>query len=130
MNQIWSLFVRAFQPSGRFTRREYGWVFWPINVLTSIPIIWFMSLDMDKAPDPLGNIFAFALIGWIPFALLLLILASIQRLHDLGRSGWFVILGFVPIVSLFVTAYMLAGKSKVTKTDEGPPAPPSSAPLG
>jgi uncharacterized membrane protein YhaH (DUF805 family) len=33
--------------------------------------------------------------------------AAVQRLHDLNKSGWWVLFSFVPLVNLYVAAIML-----------------------
>ena len=85
---------------GRSRRKEY-WYFWLVNVLITFAgvcavVIW-PSL---KLVDRLLNIYNFFL--FIPNTTL-----CIRRLHDIGKSGWFmlfpfvVILGLMALVSLF-----------------------------
>jgi len=51
---------------------------------------------------------------------------EIQRLHDLGFSGWWVLLNFVPIIGgiLPILLIILPGSSK--RNLYGPPPPPNS----
>ena len=44
-------------------------------------------------------------------AIVFLIPSSIRRLHDLEKSGWWIIGLFVPLVGIFVFLYMLFGNS-------------------
>ncbi|HEX5371217.1 MAG TPA: DUF805 domain-containing protein [Aquabacterium sp.] len=48
-----------------------------------------------------GLITVFMVLGMIPF-MVLSIMTAIQRCHDLGWSGWIVLLSFVPFVNIFV----------------------------
>jgi uncharacterized membrane protein YhaH (DUF805 family) len=86
---------------GRSRRKEY-WYFWLVNILITFAgvcavVIWPNSL---KLVDRLLNIYNFVL--FIPNTTL-----CIRRLHDIGKSGWFmlfpcvVILGLIALVSLF-----------------------------
>ena len=46
-------------------------------------------------------------LSYVPFIFLPPLLAvSVRRLHDSGRSGWFVLLLFVPLVNLFCLALL------------------------
>lgn len=50
-----------------------------------------------------------------------LLLASVRRLHDLGRTGWWSLLGFVPFLNfaLFLGLSVIPGKA--TPNRFGPP---------
>ena len=41
-------------------------------------------------------------------AIAIMLIASIKRLHDLGRSGWFYLIGLIPVVgALWILYYSL-----------------------
>jgi uncharacterized membrane protein YhaH (DUF805 family) len=44
---------------------------------------------------------------------------AIKRLHDLNMSGWFILLGFVPVISLFFGIYLLCFPGKRVKNKYG-----------
>jgi uncharacterized membrane protein YhaH (DUF805 family) len=50
----------------------------------------------------------FAYTAWIVFAWSL----YIRRWHDLGKSGWYSLLNFVPLVSLIVLIYLFFAKGE------------------
>ena len=46
-------------------------------------------------------------------------MTSIRRLHDLNRSGYFILLGFLPIVNFLLEIYMLFFRGTVGANDYG-----------
>jgi uncharacterized membrane protein YhaH (DUF805 family) len=40
------------------------------------------------------------------------IAVSVRRLHDIGRSGWFLLLAFVPLVGFLLLVYWFVQPSK------------------
>ena len=74
--------------SGRATRAEYWWF-----TLFFLVCIILMTVALES--DALDVIVL--ILCW--FALMIPALSvSVRRLHDTGRSGWFLIWGLVPIV--------------------------------
>ena len=37
--------------------------------------------------------------------------AAVRRLHDTGKSGWFLLCGFIPFVGFFINLYLLVQPS-------------------
>lgn len=79
--------------TGRARRKEY-WMFLLVNVVVSI----FLSLidsAMFRTPvegvGPLYGIYVLAVL--IPS-----IAVTIRRLHDIGKSGWYLLIGFIPLI--------------------------------
>jgi len=82
--------------SGRATRSEYWYfVLFPFLVFLSAFVVdGILNMALD-APALGGNM----LTGVVMLFLLLpLISAAVRRLHDLGHSGWWYLIGFVPVV--------------------------------
>ncbi|MEV6161210.1 DUF805 domain-containing protein [Streptomyces sp. NPDC052052] len=74
--------------NGRARRQEF-WMYVLFNVIAIIIVSVIDSL-IDTAP---------ALTGLYYLAVLLPSLGvSVRRLHDTGRSGWWLLIGFVPLV--------------------------------
>ena len=74
--------------SGRARRSEY-WYFTLLNVIVFI-LLSFISKSLNIG-EGLGGIYT--LISFIPgFAVL------VRRLHDVGKSGWFLLIGIIPII--------------------------------
>ncbi|HBV77022.1 MULTISPECIES: DUF805 domain-containing protein [Vibrio] len=87
--------------SGRARRKEY-WYF----ILVSLVITFILSfvdvmlgLHSDKYDTGVfQSIYALAIL--IPS-----IAVAVRRLHDTNRSGWWLLIGFVPFVGVFVLLY-------------------------
>ncbi|KZN49159.1 DUF805 domain-containing protein [Pseudoalteromonas luteoviolacea] len=79
---------------GRARRKEY-WMFFLFNIIVSV-ILGF--IDGLLGTSFLGIIYALAI--FVPTLAL-----SVRRLHDTGRSGWWMLIAFIPIIgtlALFV----------------------------
>lgn len=96
--------------SGRARRKEY-WYFTLVNILANL----VMSI-IDRILGSALQIESFGLFGVI-YALFILIpsiAVTVRRLHDTGRTGWWVLIAFIPIVGLLVMLYFL-----IQDSDEG-----------
>jgi len=51
---------------------------------------------------------------------------AIQRLHDLGLSGWWVLLHFVPLIGSFLPFVLMLAPGSSKRNLYGPPPPPNS----
>lgn len=86
---------KYFQFDGRATRSEY-WYFVLFNFLISIVLSIVASIAGGKVgQNVLSSIYS--VLVFIPS-----IAVSFRRLHDTGRSGWWLLLSFVPVVGWIV----------------------------
>ena len=89
-----------FSFQGRISRKT----FWLKYVLPIIGIFIVASIPFALIP-PDSKIFSIylAIFGILYLVLLIPNLAaSVKRLHDRGRSGWFILLNFVPIANIWI----------------------------
>jgi uncharacterized membrane protein YhaH (DUF805 family) len=102
--------------SGRSRRKEY-WYFVLFNFLISIGI----GLVSSAA----GAILS---VEWLGFAAVLLyflavltpaVAVTVRRLHDTGRSGWWILLGVVPVLGVIMLLFMVQG-SEAGQNSYGP----------
>jgi uncharacterized membrane protein YhaH (DUF805 family) len=77
--------------SGRASKAEYWWFFLFVNA-----ICW-----------PLYQVdhLAYTLAFW--GTILPHIAAAVRRLHDTGRSGWYIFIGSIPVIGWLVLLYLL-----------------------
>lgn len=96
--------------SGRSRRTEY-WMFTLGYVIVLVVLGILMGIG-GALGDPNGvsglSITAIALIGIVVLALIIPSLAvQVRRFHDQDKSGWFVLLGFIPYIGgLIVIVFM------------------------
>lgn len=95
---------------GRARRKEY-WMFVLIQVLILICLFSFMFVTIDS--DTSESVpFGFGLIGMYWLASFIPTLAVIvRRLHDIGKSGWMILVYFIPFIGSIWLLVMLATDS-------------------
>jgi len=96
---VWKKFA---QFDGRSRRKEY-WMFVLFNTLICcvlyIPGLIFRESSLGLGLLALYGIYALA-------SLIPSIAVGVRRLHDTNKSGWFMLLCFVPIISLVLLVFM------------------------
>jgi hypothetical protein len=85
--------------------------------------LWGWSRATSTTGLIIGGIFAFFL--FIAF-LIVSILFSVQRLHDIGWSGWLWLLNLVPFVGSFFPLVIMVVPGNTGANRYGPPPPPNS----
>ena len=74
---------------GRARRKEY-WMFFLFNVI--ICVVFEVLAAM------IGKFFGFVLVLYSLGVLIPGLAVSIRRLHDVGKSGWWLLIAFIPII--------------------------------
>ena len=93
----------VFSFHGRMGRAQFlyvnialGLVLFVLGTLASV-----FAPDQDREPMQLSPFFVGLVIIWLLSSLSFIWMAiatSIKRLHDTDRSGWWILLGFLPVV--------------------------------
>ncbi|WDS37328.1 DUF805 domain-containing protein [Pseudoxanthomonas sp.] len=97
--------------SGRSRRKEY-WMFLLFYMVALLATVMVMVLGAAlvspaERPGALSYV-GFALMMLLILALLLPSLAvQVRRFHDMDKSGWFVLINFVPYVGGFIVMVMM-----------------------
>ena len=107
-------FMRYFDFAGRSRRKEY-WMFFVLNliIITVMTTVLFgLGFSMDPYAASSGGP-----VTWLIFAVLGLyslivlipsIAVQVRRFHDQDKSGWFVLINFLPYIGgLIVLVFML-----------------------
>jgi uncharacterized membrane protein YhaH (DUF805 family) len=91
--------------SGRATRSEYWWF-----TLCQVLIVIGMSIVSEN-------------LGGLAMLVLLMpaLSVSARRLHDLGRSGWWLLIGFIPLVGNLVLLFWAVQPSQAGENPYGSP---------
>lgn len=91
---------------GRLRRRSYYPIVFGIVFLAMIIKMGVASTATDVVPVKIISL----------FMLLCIIAVSVPRLHDAGYSGWYALLGLVPLISLIpVIMCMMPSEKKDNK---------------
>jgi uncharacterized membrane protein YhaH (DUF805 family) len=121
--------LKPFSVEGRIGRLRFlAWTM--VLSLVTLPIVGvfaLLALGLVAGDSTtgliIGGIFAFFL--FIAF-LIVSILFSIQRLHDIGWSGWLWLLNLVPFVGSFFPLVIMVVPGNTGANRYGPPPPPNS----
>ena len=100
--------------TGRASRSEYWWFTLVITIVTFlfslIDVLIFSGLVADI--ELLSTLFSIA-------TLLPSIAVSVRRLHDTDRTGWWLLLMFVPVIGWLVLIYFHVLKGTVGDNEYG-----------
>ena len=101
--------------SGRARRQEY-WMF----VLSNVIIVVFLGIidgmadsDFEGSRSTLTTLYVLATL--IPF-----LAVGVRRLHDTGRSGWWMLIGVIPIIGAIVLLICIIQDSQLMDNQYGP----------
>ncbi|MDP3382232.1 MAG: DUF805 domain-containing protein [Phenylobacterium sp.] len=108
-------FANYMNFDGRTNRATFWW--WVLAVF--LAAIAASILDDGLAP---GGVEPFGLLLTLGLFLPHLGMA-IRRLHDTGRSGWWVLIGLIPLLGLLVLIYFYVQPSDPAGEKYDPPAP-------
>lgn len=95
---------------GRSHREEY----WMFVLFDLIIILVLMVLSLVLAPS-MVILVLYRLAVAVPG-----IAVTIRRLHDTGRSGWWCLIGFIPIIGAIVLLFYMAQDSQPGTNQYGP----------
>ena len=100
---------------GRAQRQEY-WYFFLFNILISIAFSFVDTLlatpGTEEGAGVLGTIYSLAVL--IPS-----IAVGVRRLHDTGRTGWWMLIGLIPLIGALVLIYFFVLDSQPGTNEYG-----------
>lgn len=99
--------------SGRARRSEYWWVYL-FNTIVAMVLNILTAATHSNAVQILLVIFGLAVL--IPG-----LAVTARRLHDTGRTGWWILIGLVPLVGAIVLLVFIVGDSQPGPNAYGPP---------
>ncbi len=94
---------------GRVGRQEY-WMFVLFSIIIQVALD-IVRLDMISMLVSLGLLLPSLGLG-------------ARRLHDIGKSGWWLLLAFIPIIGWIILIVWLATKTDTAANEYGNPAVP------
>jgi len=87
--------------SGRATRPEFWW-FWLFYML-----VFVVLAVVAGAGSGIASIAYIAMAGFALASIIPGIAVAVRRLHDTGRSGWWLLLGLIPFGGLVLLIFYL-----------------------
>jgi len=101
-----SVLRKYVQFSGRARRSEYWWWFLVYGVVYLVALV----LDANANAGTTAQLAAVVLLSlFLPT-----LAVSVRRLHDTGRSGWWMLMTFIPVVGTILLIVWLASDSDET----------------
>jgi uncharacterized membrane protein YhaH (DUF805 family) len=97
---------------GRIGRFHY-WLY----LFATVILYYFFDGTLDKH----SSIYIASEIVLLLFIVIFILPLHVRRLHDLGRSGWFVLLLVIPFVNIFMGLYLLLFPGNQGKNSYGFP---------
>jgi uncharacterized membrane protein YhaH (DUF805 family) len=101
--------------SGRARRREY-WMFVLFNVIIAVVLTMIEGIadpDSESSRNTLTTLYGLAV-------LLPSLAVGVRRLHDTGRSGWWLLFGLIPIIGAIVLLIFMIQDGRPTDNQYGP----------
>ena len=86
--------------SGRAVRKEY-WMFQLINTII-FAVVGILMVLLTSALHSIGFVFLGILVVYFLAIILPSLAVSFRRLHDTGRSAWWLLIGLVPYIGSLV----------------------------
>jgi len=116
MDQFIAAYKTALQKYAEFGgRTSLGgyWRFFAVNFAISI-VLYILTLA--------SSIFVIVYFLYLLAVIIPGLAAAVRRLHDTGKSGWFVLIALIPIVGAIILIVFLAQAGNPGPNDYGPPA--------
>lgn len=148
LGAIRSVFGKYATFSGRASRSEFWWwMLFEWLTRTLLGVVYTVTLLALLLPVSLaganrqpgwesavyGAIFNpayFLLLAWSLSIVIPSLAVMVRRFHDTGRSGWFVVLTFIPLVGTILMIVFLVEESRPEANAWGEPPTTTRAPSG
>ena len=110
MKWYFGVFKKYAVFSGRARRKEY-WMFTVVN----LGVVFVLSALTPLLDFPVGTVYILAV--FIP-----MLAVTVRRLHDTGRSAWWLLISLIPLIGYIVLLIfaVLNGKNEENDYDENP----------
>ncbi|MEM6805439.1 MAG: DUF805 domain-containing protein [Bacteroidota bacterium] len=106
MNYYFLAFKRYSDFSGRSRRKEY-WYFILFNLLT-----FSLCLSLDLAMISAGSSMIIFSMTYMLASLIPGLSVGVRRLHDIGKSGWNILLVLIPLIGAIILIIYYATDSQ------------------
>ncbi|MCP2670033.1 DUF805 domain-containing protein [Maricaulaceae bacterium EIL42A08] len=107
MDAVKSVYSNYFNFQGRARRSEY-WFFYLFAVIVGVVAQILIVSTGEIGAGIFGLVYLVFILGTIIPQLAV----AVRRLHDTDRSGWWLLIGLIPLVGFIVLLIFMVGDSK------------------
>lgn len=108
-----SIFDEVFKTDGRLNRLRYLKYMILLALVAGISTFVLSSMVTFFTGDPESPAVKLITLAWALIAGAGNVMLAIRRLHDMGRSGYFVIILFVPVIGVIFSIYLFCAAGQV-----------------
>ena len=112
----------AFQNYAVFSGRSTRPAFWYFYLFTIIVAIGFSIIQGALGDGGLGSFVGILYLIWSIALILPNLGLAVRRLHDIDRTGWWILIAFVPLVGVIVLIVFWATPGTQGDNKHGAPA--------
>lgn len=120
INTISSVFNNYADFEGRAKRSDF-WYFIGLYLVINMVLLPVMNYFPEE--EKLQTIYILITIFYIVFQvgfIIPIISLSVRRLHDIGKSGWFILIALIPIIGNIALIVLYLKKSQNSSNHYGP----------
>ena len=113
--------LRPFSVEGRIGRLRY--LAWSLSLMAAAMAVFgvvAIGLQLSEVVGAILGVLALVAMAVVSVQI------GVQRLHDIGWSGWLLLLNLVPVVGSVFSIIMLVAPGSAAANRFGPPPPPNS----
>lgn len=100
---------------GRAPRREY----WGFTIVNAIVLLVILLLHAKFQTGTVHTVFTYTVIIYAALTFIPALAVMVRRWHDLGRTGWWILLNLVPGVGTLVSMCFFLGRGDRGTNDYG-----------
>lgn len=115
MDAVKSVYSNYFNFQGRARRSEY-WFFYLFAVIVGV----VAQILIVSTGETWAGIFSLVYLVFILGTIIPQLAVAVRRLHDTDRSGWWLLIGLIPLVGFIVLLIFMVGDSKPGANKYGP----------
>lgn len=105
--------------SGRARRKEY-WMFVLFNVIFSYAWMFLAGFIVANAGRDIEDALLSIYLSYYVIMALPGLAVSVRRLHDIGKSGWMVLIGLIPVIGGLWLLVLMLKDGEVSENEYGP----------
>lgn len=118
---IWDVYRKSLTFGGRASRKEY-WIF---HLYITVLYSGFLALDILYFDYDFGSFPTPALFFISSINFLTLLAVTVRRFHDVGLSGWYLLIWLIPYLGLILPFMILASGGTQGDNEYGPEPEPA-----